>query len=79
MPVKIMKWLAAATLLWGVLAFPNSGFQIVLEIVVCLAALLVFSQALNANKLIWAAGFLAIATLYNPVVPLRFSERTFFG
>jgi hypothetical protein len=75
MHIKLMKWLAAATLLLAGLALPHSVFQLVLEIVVCIAALLVFSQTLKGNNLIWAAGLLAIAIIYNPVVPIRFSSR----
>jgi hypothetical protein len=75
--VKIMKWLAAAILMWGGLGLFDPAYRILLGLVVCFAAIFVFRQALNANKLIWAAGFLAIAVIYNPVVPIRFSSRVF--
>jgi hypothetical protein len=75
MHIKIMKSLAAAMLLWGGLGLFNPSYQTLLGIVVCIAALFVFGQALDANKFIWAVGFLAIALIYNPVVPIRFSGR----
>jgi len=34
------------------------------------SGLLVVTQAIRASKYFWAAGFFAIAVLFNPVVPL---------
>lgn len=77
MNIKIVKWLAAATLLLAGLVAPNSGFQWVVEIVVCIAALFVFWQALMDKRWIWAAVFLAVSITYNPVAPFHFSKSVF--
>jgi len=65
-----MKWIAIATLFLAVLGFPIVSHRAVLEIVVCVSGLLVVTQAIRASKYFWAAGFFAIAVLFNPVVPL---------
>jgi hypothetical protein len=77
MHIKILTWLAATLLLSGGVGLLDAGFQIVLQIVVCIAALLVFSQALENRKWVWMVVFLAISLTYNPVVPLHFSKRIF--
>ncbi len=45
--------------------------------VVCVSALLVVKQAIWASKYFWAAGFLAIALLFNPLVPLPITGSAF--
>jgi hypothetical protein len=77
MHIKIMQWLAAAMLLWAGLGLFNPSSQILLSIVVCIAALMVFSQALTERKWAWAVVFLAMAVLYNPVTPFLFSKRIY--
>lgn len=75
MHTKIMKWIALATLFLAVSGILTH--RAVLEIVVCVSALLVVTQAIGATKYFWATGFLAIAVLFNPVVPLPISGNTF--
>jgi len=72
----IMKWVSSATLLLAGLSIA-SPYQVLLEFVVCVSALLVLTQAVRASKYIWAAGFLVIAGLFNPVVPVILSRKTF--
>lgn len=76
---KIMKWTAIATLFLSVLGFPLMSHGAVLEVVVCVSGLLVVTQAIRAGKYFWAAGFLAIAVLFNPVVPLPLSGTAFLS
>jgi hypothetical protein len=38
---------------------------------------MVVAETLLAQKYLWAIGFLAIAVLFNPVVPIRVSRPTF--
>jgi hypothetical protein len=47
------------------------------EVVVCLSGLLAAAQAVRAGKYRWATGFVAIAVLFHPVVPVAFARRTF--
>ena len=74
MLTRIMKWISmavllAAAMLWGSTA--NSEFpQFLLGFVVCVGAGVVVMQAAQANKLVWASGFVAIALLFNPFVPV---------
>jgi hypothetical protein len=77
MHIKFMKWFAAAMLLMGGVGLFDSGFLIVLKIVVCIAALMVFAQALTDKRWVWAAVFFALAITYNPVAPILFSKRIF--
>lgn len=76
MLTNIMKWVSSAGLLLAGLSLAAS-YQILVKIVVCVSGLLVLSQAVRANKYLWAAGFLAIAGLFNPVVPVVLSRKTF--
>ncbi len=74
---KIMKWVSIAVLLLAVLRLPTASYQVLLGIVVCVSALLVVTQAVRVGKYFWAAGFVAIAVLFNPVVPVALSRKTF--
>ena len=74
---KIMKWLSIAVLLLAVVWRSSANFQLVLESIVCVTGLLVFMQAVRRGKYFWAAGFLAIAVLFNPVVPVALSPNAF--
>jgi len=77
MHTKIMKWIAIATLFLAVLGFPIVSHRAVLGIVVCVSCLLVVTQTISAGKYFWAAGFLGIAVLFNPIVPLPLSANVF--
>ena len=72
---KTMKWLSVTMLLLAVFQLPVASDQVLLAIVVCASGLLVVAQAVRAGKYPWAAGFLAIAVLFNPVVPIARSGR----
>lgn len=78
MLTKIMKWVSVAVLLMAVFVRSSHGIQLALELVVCVAGLLVVTQAVRRGKYFWAAGFSAIAVLFNPVVPVELSTRLFF-
>jgi|SRR6266542_5609397 len=71
MRTKVMTWLSIAALL-ATLAFWRSApiFQTELNLVVTIAAAVVLIQALQAKKYRWAAGFLGIALLFNPAIPV---------
>ena len=75
MHTKVMKWIAIATLFLAVLGIMSH--RAILEIVVCVSGLLVVTQALRASKYYWATGFLAVAVLFNPIVPLPLSGNAF--
>lgn len=77
MLTKSMKCVSIAVLLLAVLRLPTASYQVLLEIVVCVPALLVVTQSVRAGKYFWAAGFVAIAVLFNPAVPVALSRKTF--
>ncbi len=74
---KIMKWVSIAVLLLAAVWLPSAGSQVLLELVICVSALLVVRQAFRVGKYAWAAGFLTIAALFNPVLPLGLSRGRF--
>jgi len=48
-----------------------------LEILICVSALMVVGQAWRAGNYLWAAGFVVIAALFNPAVPVEISRNAF--
>jgi hypothetical protein len=68
---QITKWFSIAALLLALLFWGSAmTYQLELNLVVCFAGIIVLIQALQARKYPWAAGFLAIVLLFNPVVPV---------
>jgi hypothetical protein len=66
-----MKWISSAALLtatvfWGVAL----NYALLLTVVVFLGAIVVLQQAVSERKYVWAAGFAAIAIVFNPAAPL---------
>jgi hypothetical protein len=72
-----MKWISIAVLLLAALRLPSAGYQVLLEFVVCASGLLVITQAIRADKFLWAAGFTVIAVLFNPLVPVAIARQKF--
>ena len=72
---RIMKWLSITMLLLAVLQLPVASHPVLLAIVVCASGLLVAAQAIRAGKYSWAVGFLGIAVLFNPVIPIARAGR----
>jgi hypothetical protein len=70
MLTKIMKWVCIAALLLAVIWRSSANYQIVLEFLVCAGAILLVLRAWRAGKYPWAAGFIAIALLFNPIAPI---------
>lgn len=74
---KIMKWVAIAALIAGALSqsLPNIGRAF--EFLVVAAAVVVLTQAATMHRYVWMTLFMAIACLFNPVVPFAFSTYIF--
>jgi hypothetical protein len=71
MHAQVMKWISIAALLLAVVFWNSaSTYQIELNVVVSIAAAVVLAQAFQAKKYPWAIGFLLIALLFNPAVPV---------
>ena len=75
MLTNMMKWVSAVVLLLAGLRLPTAGNQVLLETVVCLSSFLAITQAVRASRYFWAAGFLTIAIIFNPIVTLGLSGK----
>jgi Family of unknown function (DUF6804) len=76
---KIMKLVCAGVLLLTAFWMATPGVKILLDIVICVGALMVATQAVARSKYLWAAGFVAIAVLFNPILPVALSRNVFLG
>lgn len=70
MHIQAVKCASIAALLLAMF-FGNSAaiYQVALTLVVTMGAVLVLIQAFQARKYWWAAGFFAVAILFNPALP----------
>ncbi len=75
MVTRFLKWLSIVALLAGLMMQSSVSYRILLEMVVCVAALAVVAQAFRSGKYLWGAGFISIAVLFNPVAPFTLSGR----
>jgi Family of unknown function (DUF6804) len=76
---KIMKFVCVGVLLLTAFWAATPGVKILLDIVICVGALMVTTQAVAWSKYLWAAGFIVIAVLFNPVLPIALSRHVFLG
>lgn len=76
---RAVKWFSIALLLLGLLLSSSASFRIAIEIEVCVAALVVVAQAMRVGKYIWGVGFLVLAVLFNPAVPVPWTHRLFLS
>jgi len=74
---KLTKWLSIMALLLGAFLTSSAPYRIGLEMVVCVAALVVVVQAFRIGRYFWGIGFTAIAVLFNPAVPIAFTHKAF--
>ena len=75
---NIMKWTCMAALLMAALSWRSDpDYDLPLDFIVCLGAIVVIQQALRSKDYFWAAGFLGIALLFNPVVPIAKTSNNF--
>ena len=68
---NIMKWACSAALLVAA-AFWDAArdYELMLTVVVFMGAIIVLQQAVSERQYFWAAGFAAIALVFNPAAPL---------
>lgn len=73
MLTTIMKYVAVAALLtvifWDLPSNPRSYF----DFVITAAAMFVLVQAVHLRKYAWAAAFLLVGCVFNPIQPIAFS------
>jgi len=71
MYTEVMKWVSITALLLAVVFWRSApNYQGALNLVVSASAAVVLIQAYQVREYRWAAGFLGIALLFNPAVPL---------
>lgn len=78
MTTIIVKLACAVSLLVAALWVAPPGVKTLLDLVVCVGALAVATQAAASSKFSWAGGFLLISVLFNPVQPVPFPRGVFF-
>jgi hypothetical protein len=67
---QMTQFVSIAALLVAVVFWKSApNYQLELNLVVSVAAAVVLVRAFQVKKYHWAAGFLAIALLFNPAVP----------
>ena len=71
-----MKYAAISALLAGMFWRMAPNLRSYLDFVVAAGAVFVLVQASNLHKYLWAAAFVAIVCLFNPVRPIEFSFGT---
>ena len=67
---KITKVLAALALLLGLFSHTAGDHRQLIFMLVWAAALVVLAQAFHRSNYFWAATFLALACLFNPIRPV---------
>jgi len=77
MITRISKWSAIAVLIGGLFWHPLGAYGTLLQFVVSAAAIVVLVQAAGAHRYVWMSLFLLAACLFNPIVPLELSHRSF--
>src|SRR5258707_217008 len=73
---NVMKSVAIGALLLALLWRPSPGYELVLQLVICISAMMVMLQAAFSGKFVLGGTFLAMAVLFNPVVPVELSGGT---
>ncbi len=78
MATRMMKWFAIAALLaLAVLWRSSDSRTLIAGFVVCAGAIVAMLEASRVRKYGWILAFLAIAVLFNPLVPMVFSRGAF--
>ena len=70
MLTNIMKWIAILALLVGIIWPSSVDYRVVLQFVVCAAAILALVEAQGVRKYLVMVIFIAVACLFNPVLPV---------
>ena len=74
---RIMKVACVGALMLMAFWQASAGAEIVLDILICVGAMTVATQAVTRPKYVWTTGFVLIAVLFNPIVPVGLSRNIF--
>lgn len=68
---RTMKWGSAVALLVAAMSWHTGGnYRVLLDLMVSVGAIVVVKQAVRARQYVWASGFVGMALLLNPFVPI---------
>jgi hypothetical protein len=79
MLTKAMTWLSVAALAFAALSRSNLDDLRVAGLVICVGAVFVLIRAVRLREHYWTVGLVAIALLFNPVIPLPASPSIIIG
>jgi hypothetical protein len=66
--IKIMKWISVPLLLIGSLFSHYAvGFELQIDMAICIGAMILVQRAMGARDYFWAAGFVAVAIVFSPL------------
>ena len=71
MLAQTLKWGSVVSLLVAAMSWhAGPNYRLLLDLVVCVGAIVVVKQAVRAKQYLWASGFVGMALLLNPIVPV---------
>jgi hypothetical protein len=69
--MQTMKWGSVAGLLVAAMSWhAGPNYRLLLDLVVSVGAILVVKHAVRAKQYVWASGFVGMALLLNPILPV---------
>jgi len=74
---KVMKVVCVTALMLMAFWQASAGAEVLLDILICVGAMTVATQAVVRPKYLWTIGFVLIAVLFNPIVHVGLSRDIF--
>jgi hypothetical protein len=69
MLTKIAKWISLPALLIGsMFSRSAASYELLLDVVICMGAIIVVQHEVRLKEYFWAAGFVAIAIIFSPLI-----------
>lgn len=69
--MQTMKWGSVAGLLVAAMSWhAGPNYRLLLDLVVSVGAIVVVKHAVRAKQYVWASGFVGMALLLNPILPV---------
>jgi len=66
---KIIKWISLpALLVASMLSRSAASYELLVDFVICLGATIFVQRAVRSKEYFWAAGFVAIAVVFSPLL-----------
>jgi len=69
MVTKIIKWVSLPVLLIAAMFSRSAAsYELLVDLVICLGAIIFVQRAIRSKEYFWAAGFVAIAVVFSPLL-----------